>query len=267
MATYVIGDVQGCFAELELLLDKLNFDAAVDQLWFVGDLVNRGPDSLAVLRFVKALAESAVVVLGNHDLHLLAVFYSAHKQRRKDTLMAVLEAPDVDELMQWLVSRPLFYRDSELNACMSHAGIPHIWSVEQTVQYALELSEFIARQRAQYFLHMYGNIPNPWSASYQGMERARCITNYLTRMRFIDQQGVLDFAAKGGLETAPEGFNPWFELRAADTNQIFFGHWASLMGDVPGAKVYAMDTGCVWGATLTAQCIETGIRTSVQALE
>ncbi|MBV1905957.1 MAG: symmetrical bis(5'-nucleosyl)-tetraphosphatase [Pseudomonadales bacterium] len=287
MSSYVIGDIQGCYSELTGLLDRLDFDARVDQIWLVGDLVNRGPDSLGVLRLVKSLGDSAKVVLGNHDLHLLAIYYAGHTPRPSDTLTAVLEAPDVEELMAWLVLQPLFYRDTQLNACMSHAGVPHIWSIDQTEEYAGELQRYIQQNLCEYFLHMYGNFANPWHEDLQGMERMRCITNYLARMRYIRADGTLDFSCKEAPGAQPDGFKPWYTLRDSiykpaqtsntqaskyqaskyqasheKASDIFFGHWASLAGVVNADGIYALDTACVWGDSLTAQCIESGKRTS-----
>jgi len=259
----VIGDIQGCLREFELLLEAIEFDAGKDCLWLLGDLVNRGPKSLGVLRYVKSLGESAIVVLGNHDLHLLAIHFAGHTARPKDTFNEILKAPDVDELMHWLVSRPLMHRDHKLKACMSHAGIPHIWSIDQAQEYATELSAFITTEGDEYFAGMYGNLPNPWSAVYTGMQRMRCITNYLARMRYIKPDGTLEFSEKGVPGSQPVGFEAWYDLRPIEATRIYFGHWASLEGRVPSEGIYALDTACVWGGSLTAQCIETGSRTSV----
>lgn len=264
MATYVIGDIQGCFREFERLLEAIGFDAGEDCLWLLGDLVNRGPESLNVLRYVKSLGNSAIVVLGNHDLHLLAIHYSEHTARPRDTFDEILDAPDLDELMNWLVSRPLMYRDRKLDACMSHAGIPHIWSVDQAEELAAELMDFITAHGEEYFSQMYGNVPNPWSPAHKGMQRMRCITNYLARMRYIKPDGTLEFSEKGAPGRQPAGFDAWYNLRPCETTRIYFGHWASLGGQVAHEGIYAMDTACVWGESLTAQCIETGSRTSVE---
>ena len=266
MATYVIGDIQGCFVEFELLLDRLNFESGRDQLWLVGDLVNRGPNSLQVLELVKSLGESAVTLLGNHDLHLLAIYYAGHSQKRSDTLSEVLEAEHVDELMNWLKAQRLFYRDSGQNACMSHAGIPHIWSIAQAEKYAIEVEHYIQASTQTYFSQMYGNLPDLWNESLNGMARIRCITNYLARMRFIDESGRLDLETKGPIGTQPDGYRAWFELRQTSNTDIYFGHWASLEGKA-GPGVYALDTGCVWGKTLTARCIETVKETNVHAVQ
>ncbi len=266
MASYVVGDIQGCFAELERLLKRINFDKKKDFLWLTGDLVNRGPESLKVLRFVKSLGDSAIVVLGNHDLHLLAIYFADHDARPKDTFEEILSASDTHELMLWLVSKPLFHRDQKLQACMSHAGIPHMWSLDQAETFAAELCEFINTNTEEYFAEMYGNVPNPWNPGYSGMQRMRCITNYLTRMRYIRPDGTLEFAEKGPPGNQHPGYEAWYELRSPEETRIFFGHWASLGGRTINEGIFALDTACVWGESLTAQCIESGVRTSVACL-
>jgi len=264
VATYAIGDIQGCYREFEQLLRAVDFKAHKDRLWLLGDLVNRGPESLRVLRYVKSLGDSAVVVLGNHDLHLLAIHYADHTARPKDTFDEILNAPDRDELMHWLVNRPVMHRDRKLKACMSHAGIPHIWSIDQAEDLAGELSNYIRTRGEEYFAGMYGNIPNPWNPSHTGMQRMRCITNYLARMRYIKPDGTLEFSKKGAPGCQPRGYEAWYELRSSEDNEIYFGHWASLGGRVANPGIHALDTACVWGESLTAQCIETGSRTSVE---
>ncbi|MBY4676068.1 symmetrical bis(5'-nucleosyl)-tetraphosphatase [Marinobacterium arenosum] len=257
MATYAIGDIQGCYDELLQLLEQFGFGDD-DRLWVAGDLVNRGPKSLETLRFLKSLGKRAKVVLGNHDLHLLAVHYGTTTAKRHDTLNAILQAPDRDELMDWLRSRKLLVYDKALNYCMVHAGIPPHWTLKQARKRAKEV-EWVLRSKlaCEYFKNMYGNQPDCWQPGLEGWDRLRVITNYLTRMRFCDADGRLDFSAKEGLESQPEGFLPWFrQPREARDLQIIFGHWAALEGRADAEHVYALDTGCVWGNALTAMRLE-----------
>jgi len=285
VSTYAIGDLQGCFDEFKALLDAIEFDSARDSLWLLGDLVNRGPSSLATLRFIRKLGDSAKVVLGNHDLHFLAVFYGGHDTRRADTLDELLSAPDVEELAAWLRAQPLIHVDEDLGWLMVHAGVPPLWSREELIELAAEAREFYAGQNgADFFAGMYGNSPVRWNKKLVGLERIRCVVNYLTRMRLVAIDGTLDFASKGAPNDLPAGFSPWFmqERFGALGLSIAFGHWAALEGDtsfkgsqsVTGAndktegflpRVAALDTGCVWGRELTALCLETGSRTSVSA--
>lgn len=262
MAVYAIGDVQGCLKTLQALLKKINFKPEDDQLWFCGDLVNRGPDSLATLRFVKSLQDtskkgktSAVVTLGNHDLHLLAVAFGATNERKSDTLTPILRAPDRDDLLDWLIQQPLFHQDKKLGFCMTHAGIPPQWSIAETRNYSREVEEKLTSPKARkFFQHMYGNTPDKWDENLKSWERLRLITNYLTRMRFCTPKGKLDFNSKGLLEDCPKGYIPWFESpkRNKDKLHILFGHWAALQGKCSNPNIYALDTGCVWGKQLSA---------------
>jgi bis(5'-nucleosyl)-tetraphosphatase (symmetrical) len=256
VATYAIGDVQGCYDELQDLLRHISFDADNDTLWFAGDLVNRGPNSLEVLRFVKGLP-SAVVVLGNHDLHLLSI---ANGHPFKDhALHDVLVAPDRDELMQWLREQPLLHYDKKLGYALVHAGIPPQWSLKQAIRHAAEVEQVLQSERyAEFLEHLYGNKPSRWSNSLKGWSRLRFITNALTRLRFCDPSGKLDFSAKGRIGMQPTGFLPWFKVpgRATEEVNILFGHWAALEGKTDTPRVFALDTGCVWGNTLTAMRLE-----------
>ena len=255
MATYAIGDIQGCYEPLQRLLDKVEFDSANDHLWIAGDLVNRGPQSLEVLRFLKGLGHRATSVLGNHDLHLLAVYYGDHKLKRSDALDLIMKAADADELMDWLRHQPLVHFDEARNWCMSHAGIPPNWSGRKAHKLSQEVEAVLqGNHHREFFQQMYGNKPARWDKSLEGMDRIRAIVNCLTRMRFIDGMGTLDLLSKEGLDTAPNGFIPWFRhpnRKAADT-RVLFGHWAALEGKVEVDNVYALDTGCVWGGKLTA---------------
>ncbi|MDF9433274.1 symmetrical bis(5'-nucleosyl)-tetraphosphatase [Chromohalobacter israelensis] len=261
MSTYAIGDLQGCHAEFEALLERIAFEPRRDRLWLVGDLVNRGPGSLACLRAVKALGDSARVVLGNHDLHLLAAAWAGAPLKRSDTLAPILEADDRDELLDWLRRQPLLVRDDELDAVMTHAGLPPHWSVTQAAEHAAEVEQALRGEAVGDFLAaMYGNSPARWTDELEGIDRLRVIVNTFTRMRFIAADGTLDFAAKEGLDSAPEGFAPWFTYARDDDPRIVFGHWAALQGATPGARVraLALDTGCVWGGALTALDLVSG---------
>ena len=263
MATYAVGDLQGCLAPLESLLEEVRFDPAADRLWLVGDLINRGPDSLGALRFVRSLGEAAVTVLGNHDLHLLALVLGGHPPRRKDTLGAVLDAPDLPELIAWLRTRRLIHHDPQLDAVLVHAGVPFIFSLELALALGREVEAAIAGPAAtEFFPVMYGNDPDRWDPALTGNDRLRVVVNYFTRMRFIDDRGALEFVSKEGLDSAPPGFFPWFRRMHPDLAQrrILFGHWAALEGaGVPG-NCLALDTGCVWGGCMTMVRLEDGAR-------
>lgn len=260
MATYAIGDIQGCFDELQQLLKAINFSSS-DKLWFAGDLVNRGPKSLQTLRFIKNLGQQAIVVLGNHDLHLLAIYFGGARLKRSDTLSSILEADDSEDLMHWLKAQPLAHYDQSLNAFMSHAGLPANWKITAALSRAQEVSDYLASdQYSHYFKEMYGNYPDLWSEQLSGMDRLRCTTNYLTRMRFCTQSHQLELNFKGELGSQPSNYFPWFDLHAKDHQGelILFGHWAALMGKTSREHIIALDTGCVWGEKLTCYCIETG---------
>ncbi len=254
MATYAISDVQGCLDELETLLKKIEFNRRRDRLWFVGDLVNRGPDSAGVLRFVRDLGASAVVVLGNHDLHLLAVAAGRGRDlKRKDTIHDVLDAPDRDELLDWLRSRPLVHRDRELGFAMVHAGLPPQWSVPQAAELAREVEAALARRPADLYGEMYGDGPDSWKESLRGSERLRFIINCFTRLRFVDENGRVNLRLKVAPSEAPPPWMPWFHAprRRSAGDRIVCGHWSTL-GYSATANVWSIDTGCVWGERLTA---------------
>lgn len=269
MATYAIGDIQGCASELRSLLAALAFDAAQDRVWFVGDLVNRGPASLETLRFVRSLGDAARVVLGNHDLHFLALHYTQKTPRRSDTLSELLQASDVAELADWLRSQPLVYEDPDLpDWLMSHAGVPPGWSLKQTRQRAAFAHDYYAGPKGEkFFAKMYGNEPNRFSDKLTALDKTRCVVNHLTRMRMIAKKGHLDFDYKGSIADAPPSLQPWFKA-ARDTalgKRVLFGHWAALGGETNNADAVALDTGCAWGDRLTALCLETQRRHSVPA--
>lgn len=269
MATYAIGDLQGCLVEFDALLSAVQFTPGRDEVWLVGDLVNRGPDSLGTLRRIKALGESVRIVLGNHDLHFLAVHYGGHRTRRSDTLHELLAASDVDDLAAWLRAAPLVHHSSKLEWLMVHAGVPPQWSLNELLDRAEQARAFYAGDNGpEFFAGMYGNTPARWNDKLSGLDRVRCIVNYLTRMRLIDGRGELDFELKGAPTKLPAGMAPWFSQPRTQPlgARIAFGHWAALEGRTPaGEAVAALDTGCVWGRELTALCLETGVRTAVAA--
>ena len=262
MALYAIGDLQGCLDPLLRLLDELDFDPRRDRLWFAGDLVNRGPQSLETLRFVKGLGEAAITVLGNHDLHLLAVATGLHKRKKKDTLDPIYDAPDRDELLHWLQRRPLLHYDAGLGMALVHAGLPPQWDIALAQQCAAEMEAVLREGDAHgYFLHMYGNHPARWSEDLVDWERLRFITNCLTRLRYCTLDGILDMEDKGPPGTQKNDFIPWFEVpgrRSADTH-VLFGHWAAL-GVKKGEGYTSLDSGCVWGNRLTAVRLDGGER-------
>ncbi len=272
MATYAIGDLQGCAAEFDLLLDKIGFGAK-DELWLVGDLINRGPDSLAVMRRVMAMGEQCKVVLGNHDLHFLAIYFGGHRPGRSDTYDELLSTHDVEDVAHWLRRCRMLHRDAGKGYVMTHAGLPHIWNIEQAEALAQEVETVLAGDHPQlsyrdFFVDMYGNKPARWDADLAGMPRYRSITNYLTRMRLIADNGTLDFDHKGALSEAPAGWRPWFELVDSTVypEKVLFGHWAALDGETRNNHTIGLDTGCVWGRELTALHLETGVKTAVKAL-
>ncbi|MEH6544526.1 MAG: symmetrical bis(5'-nucleosyl)-tetraphosphatase [Porticoccaceae bacterium] len=246
MAVYAVGDIQGCLDPLKRLLDQASFDPQCDRLLSVGDVVNRGPDSLNTLRFVKNLGDSFQMVLGNHDLHLLAVAAGVRPPTRKDTLNEILNAPDRDELLHWLQQQPLLFKIDDY--LLVHAGIPPQWSASEALALAAEV-ETVLRQDSQALLHtMYGDGPN-WNAELTGSERWRAIINSLTRMRFSSVDGQLDLTTKTSPDHPPAGMKPWYAhgQRKTQSTPIIFGHWAALQGRDCGENIFPLDTGCVWG--------------------
>ncbi|MEH6607796.1 MAG: symmetrical bis(5'-nucleosyl)-tetraphosphatase [Halioglobus sp.] len=259
MATYVVGDIQGCLQPLKCLLKRVDFNADRDMLWSVGDVVNRGPKCLKTLRFLYKMRDNLVMVLGNHDLHLLAVASGARAPSRSDTLDKILAAKDRDTLLQWLLQRPLIHH--EMGYTMVHAGIPPQWSVDDALAYAWEVENVLqSPQCNDFFQAMYGNEPAVWSDDLQGMERLRVITNYLTRMRFCSKKGVLDLDSKGASPDHGKPVSAWFSHphRKTVDDKILFGHWASIEGQTDTPNAIALDTGCVWGGALSFYCLETG---------
>jgi len=266
MPTYAIGDVQGCFTPLQQLLEKIQFNPQQDTLWLTGDLVNRGPHSLEVLRFVKNLGERQRIILGNHDLHLLAVAHGAHAGWPEDTFHAILSAPDREELIHWLQQQPLFFHDDTLNFAMVHAGLAPSWTFETAKELAQEVESVIRNPKTakSFFENMYGDEPAAWSPTLVGWDRLRCITNYLTRARFCHADGRLELKSKGK-QCSEDQLIPWFRLpnRANVNANIIFGHWAALGGVTETPHVFALDTGCIWGYCLTAMRLDDGLRFSV----
>jgi bis(5'-nucleosyl)-tetraphosphatase (symmetrical) len=259
MATYAIGDIQGCFKEFSRLLDYLGFATTRDRLWLVGDLVNRGPDSLAVLRFVKGLGDSAVTVLGNHDLHLVMQSEGHGKASREDTLASVLAAPDRNELLAWLRARPLFHVDGDY--AMVHAGLLPQWDVAQAAVLSDEASAALTAPTYREFLaHMWGSEPAAWRDDLAGWDRLRVVVNAMTRMRFCSPEGVMEFraaGAKGPPDRGPVGCLPWYDVptrRSAD-HHLICGHWSAL-GFRREKNLLALDSGCLWGGCLTAVRLE-----------
>lgn len=258
MARYAVGDLQGCLQPLQCLLQQVDFDPRQDELWLVGDLINRGPQSLDTLRFVHELGDCTRIVLGNHDLHFLAVALGVKTPGKSDTFDEILAANDRHTLIEWLLHLPLIYSDPSADFHMVHAGIPPQWDLETAHQLAGEVQQCLQNGARETFLQqMYGNTPAVWSPELKGFERLRVITNYFTRMRFCNARGELDLEHK--LTTCDrEGFAPWFsfhERKTAD-QQILFGHWAALEGKTDAPNVFALDTGCVWGRAMTLMCLE-----------
>lgn len=256
MAVYAIGDIQGCDDEFAQLLATLDFSPSRDTLWLVGDLVNRGPRSLEVLRRVKALGPAAITVLGNHDLHLLALALSPQEPlKAKDTLQQILGAPDRDELIEWLRQQPMLHHDAKLGYTMVHAGLPPQWDLATAQACARELETVLRDKRRcrELFAHMYGDKPNHWSDDLRGTDRLRFITNCLTRLRYCHADGRLELKFKGEVKDAPQDLMPWFKVpgRRSRDMRIICGHWSALgFHDADG--VLAIDTGCVWGEKLCA---------------
>ena len=259
MAVYAIGDIQGCFDELQALLEAIHFSPSHDHLWFAGDLVNRGPKSLETLRFIKGLGKRAISVLGNHDLHLIAAAHGHPIASDDHTLDAILNAPDRDELINWLRQQPLLHHDAALGYTMIHAGLPPQWDLKLARQCAQEVETMLRSDNVVDFIeHMYSNKPCRWSDELSGWKRMRFTVNCLTRLRFCDGNGRLKLKYKGPPGSQPAEFHPWFELaerKSSDLN-IVFGHWSTLgKRDDPG--VFPLDTACLWGGELTALRLDT----------
>lgn len=271
MTIYAVGDLQGCLDPLKCLLDRVAFDPARDRLWLVGDLVNRGPKSLETLRFLFAMRDSVTCVLGNHDLHLLAVAHNVERLKKSDTLREIIEAPDAGDLLDWLRRQKLVHYDEARDIAMVHAGIPPMWTLAKALKRAAEVEEALLDDaRLPLFLEgMYGNDPACWDSDLHGITRLRVITNYFTRMRFCKADGTLDLKSKEGADTAPPGYRPWFAHPSRKTRgqKIIFGHWAALEGKCNEPGLHALDTGCVWGGTMTLLNIDNGQRISCDCKE
>lgn len=272
MSTYAIGDIQGCFKELLRLLDKINFDETNDRLWFVGDLVNRGPDSLETLNFIMNLGKSAITVLGNHDLHLLVIAEGLAMPKKKDTLASIITSPDKRIIIDWVRQQPLMHHDKELNFSMIHAGLSPEWEIHQALELALEVSHLLNSDNYLSFLEvMYGNKPNAWSENLIGNDRIRFIVNCFTRMRYLNNSNELEFSEKGAPGSQGDHLSPWFTVddRKTKHNKIVFGHWSTVhLGTIKDFKpynVYPIDTGCLWDGDLTALRLEDETLFSVPA--
>lgn len=265
MAIWAIGDLQGCVEPLQCLLKKVRFNPDIDELWVAGDLVNRGPDSLKTLRCLFELRDNCRIVLGNHDLHMLAVASGARKENKKDTFSDVLHARDSDKLLCWIQSQNLLYVDEVEKVAMVHAGIPPIWNLEEARNRASEVEAVLhGRQANKLFESMYGEQPDAWDEDASEEVRLRTITNYFTRMRFCTSSGVLDLKDKSSIRSSRPGFLPWFEFDSMQLAgyQLVFGHWAALQGKTGVSNVHALDTGCVWGGKLTALNLRSWMRES-----
>lgn len=259
MALYAIGDVQGCDAELGALLKAVDFSADRDRLWFVGDLVNRGPESLLALRRIRALGDAATVTLGNHDLHLLAVALGPARLRDDDTLDEILAAPDRDALLEWLLNRPLMHEDRALNVCLLHAGLAPQWDIATARACAREFEQALRQNPKRVFEQMYGDEPDKWDIGLAGAERLRFIVNCFTRLRYVDGAGRLALRVKGPpRKVQAKSLVPWFEAANARWHgpRVVFGHWSTL-GFFTNSNVVSLDTGCVWGGSLTALRLDT----------
>ena len=258
MATFVIGDIQGCFDELQELVDYISFNPKKDQLWFVGDLVNRGPKSLETLRWIRSLGDSAVTVLGNHDLHLLAAHAGVKDISSTSSLYPALQAEDIDALVKWLRQQPLMKYNKQLKFAMVHAGLAPQWSIKGAMEYAREVETVLRSKKYKDFLYnMYGDHPKQWDVKLKGWKRLRTITNFLTRVRYCDDLGVMSFTDKGPPGTQSARMNPWYEVtsRKSQDTSIVFGHWSTL-GYLNDYNIISTDTGCLWGGQLTAIKIE-----------
>ncbi len=253
MATYAIGDIQGCYQQLKALLLKLEFNSDKDKLWFAGDIVNRGPDSLKTLRFIKSLEDNAITVLGNHDLHLLAIANGRGKQGKKDTIQPILDAADSDQLIDWLRHRPLVHYQKKNHVCLVHAGIYPQWNLNEILAYSKEMETILqGSQFHEFFHHMYGDKPSKWSNNLSGWDRLRFITNCFTRMRYINDDFKLRLKEKGAPGKQDFNTHPWFEFERKEKDlNIVFGHWSTLK-DPKLNHLYPLDTGCLWGGKLTA---------------
>lgn len=273
MATYIIGDLQGCYDELLGLLDKIQYKPKRDTLWFAGDIVNRGPKSLECLTFVKNLGNQGQIVLGNHDFHLLAAYAGLDKYRSKsDTLKSILQSDQVDELIDWLRHQPLMAEHPDFPVAMVHAGIPPQWTLKQARSYAKEVEAVLQADdwKQNLIEHLFGNEPNEWDEQLTGWPRLRYILNVFVRMRYCDQYGKLEFKNKmaPSKEILKQTYQPWFcfDNRKNTDKEIFFGHWSTL-GVIDAYGIHSTDTGCLWGGKLTAYCLDTQQRHTIMCTQ
>lgn len=283
MATYIIGDIQGCYDSLIKLLDTLNYDTTSDYLWFCGDLINRGPKSLAVLELIKELDlnyNAANTVLGNHDIHLLSCYFNENHLNKYDNFADILSASDSKDLIYYLLTKPLGFYDKQLNYCVVHAGINPNWSIEQAISLSLEYQKYTNnlltnninnnnnKDIYNFFNNIYGDTPDQWSDTLAGIDRYRIIINSFTRMRCVDIDNKLLLDYKRHPNQAPKGYIPWYEkIKNPNNTKIFFGHWAAHQGDLQHKNIFALDTGCVYGGKLTAYCIENNTKYSIDSVE
>lgn len=252
MENYAIGDIHGCFNDLQRLLEKIRFDQAGDRLWFTGDLVNRGPESLKTLRYVRSLGSAAITVLGNHDLHLLALYYGLRPRGKDPTLEHLLNAPDIDELITWLQQQPILH--TEDGFVLVHAGLHPDWTIDTARLLAAELDKAISRVHDKATLStIYGSSDGAWQHAADTRQRLRYALNCFTRIRFCDDNGIPDYGVSCPPGQQAAGLHPWFEFsgRASKDADIIFGHWAAL-GRHQQKGIYALDSGCLWGGALTA---------------
>ncbi|MFT6732526.1 MAG: bis(5'-nucleosyl)-tetraphosphatase (symmetrical) [Polaribacter sp.] len=254
MATYAIGDIQGCYQSFIKLLKKINFNPGNDQLWLAGDMINRGPDSLKVMNYILENRSAVKCVLGNHDLHFLAVIHDCKRINPKDTFIDVLESDILDDAVQYLSHLPLVIIDDQKQWMMAHAGIHPTWSINKALSLSAEVMKVIQSSDAVHFYeNMYGNTPSIWSEAIEGYDRLRTITNIFTRMRYLDGNLALELTEKSSPKNRPDHLRPWFDFEnKLFQSKLVFGHWASLEGKCPTENYFALDTGCVWGGKLTA---------------
>lgn len=265
MATYIIGDVQGCFAPLTRLLQYIQYQPQQDELWFCGDLIARGPDSLACLDFVRSLGDGARVVLGNHDLNFIASYYGFSKLKAADNLSQLQRATHLPELVHWLRQQPLIQQSTGLDYLMVHAGLAPEWDLTTALDASAKVSILLQQHPTRLLAAMYGNTPTRWRDAKTAEERWRFTINACTRMRFCQPDGALELTTKSGI-AEQQTLVPWYEFWRNKTHpELFFGHWAALNGYSPVTGIHALDTGCVWGNMLTAYCVETKQRYSVKA--
>jgi len=253
MAIYFLGDIQGCYKEFNQLLEKIKFDQSTDELWVAGDMIARGADSLATMKLILSLGDSVKAVLGNHDLHFLATNAGLFKVKRKDNLSNLIESPELPEIIKWMKKQPLVRKLPGENVYMSHAGLPPQWTPEIALHQSQKAHELIsAENNVENLQNMYGNKPSNWLAAKTELEQFKYTVNALTRMRFCQLDGSLDFDCKDAPESAPAHLKPWYEFNHLQNTTWIFGHWASLLGHCPINDIFALDTGCVWGHHLTA---------------